>query len=314
MTEAAPREVVRKVRKLAQLPEEVRHSRWAVSVTRLTVLKSLCQEPQAAHRFVTSLARKTLERVERGQRQAERLPPETARAHRELMAEALAEMESWIEAPSEARRQGLRDLLARMQAEQNEYRSIPWGAVRLIHDADLLLVEYALRCLLAPPREAPRWAYQTARHYAERYDPSHGTGLIPESAPLVQDIADFWVNCFGIDPSAPPARPRPGTEPQRVRSRPRARAGTRAKQPPFTPRQGQFLAFIHLYCKLHRRGPAELDLVQFFRVTPPAVHGMLVKLEELGLVTREPGVARSVRVALPEKQIPRLEDIAGPPW
>jgi len=28
----------------------------------------------------------------------------------------------------------------------------------------------------------------------------------------------------------------------------------------FTYRQGQFLAFIHLYRKLHRRGPAELDM------------------------------------------------------
>jgi hypothetical protein len=62
----------------------------------------------------------------------------------------------------------------------------------------------------------------------------------------------------------------------------------------FTHCQGQFLAFIHLYRKLHRRGPAELDMVQFFRVTPPSVHGMVVKLEQLGLVTRERGVPRSV--------------------
>lgn len=33
----------------------------------------------------------------------------------------------------------------------------------------------------------------------------------------------------------------------------------------FTPRQGQFLAFIHLYRKLHRRGPAETDLIKYFR-------------------------------------------------
>jgi Mn-dependent DtxR family transcriptional regulator len=52
----------------------------------------------------------------------------------------------------------------------------------------------------------------------------------------------------------------------------------------FTHRQGQFLAFIHLYRRLHRRGPAELDLVKFFRVTPPSVHGMVVNLEDLGLI------------------------------
>ena len=79
----------------------------------------------------------------------------------------------------------------------------------------------------------------------------------------------------------------------------------------FTHRQGQFLAFIHLYRLLHRRGPAETDMVKFFRVTPPSVHGMVVKLEELGLVTREPGVARSVRVAIPEDEIPKLEATEG---
>jgi DNA-binding MarR family transcriptional regulator len=55
-------------------------------------------------------------------------------------------------------------------------------------------------------------------------------------------------------------------------------------------------------------------MVQFFRVTPPSVHGMVVKLEELGLVTREPGVARSVRVAIAEEKIPALEHVEGPSW
>lgn len=82
----------------------------------------------------------------------------------------------------------------------------------------------------------------------------------------------------------------------------------------FTHRQGQFLAFIYLYRRLHRQGPAETDMVKFFRVTPPAAHSMVVKLEELGLVTREPGVARSVRVSIPEEGIPVLEKVEGPPW
>jgi DNA-binding MarR family transcriptional regulator len=101
-----------------------------------------------------------------------------------------------------------------------------------------------------------------------------------------------------------------------------AQGGNRSGQPPgqgkrktaFTPRQGQFLAFIHLYRELHRQGPAELDLVQYFLVTPPLAHGMVVKLEQLGLITREPGEARSIRVAVPEEQIPELEDVEGPPW
>ncbi len=82
----------------------------------------------------------------------------------------------------------------------------------------------------------------------------------------------------------------------------------------FTHRQGQFLAFIHLYRRLHRQGAAETDMVKFFRVTPPSAHDMVVKLDELGLVTREPGVARSIRVAIPEDEVPKVEETDGPPW
>jgi hypothetical protein len=308
--------VLRKVRKLAQLPEEARQCRFAVSVTRLTVLKSLCREPDVASRFVTSLARKTLERVEREQgRSAHRGTPEDL-AHRRMMAEALAEMDAWSREPTEARKQRLWDLLRRMQGQQNKYQNIKWGAVRLINDWELLLFEYALRCLLNPPHEAGYWAYQMARDYAERYDSRHGTGLIPASAPLVQDIADFWIEEFGLDREAlaVAAKAKRAADERPASPKEGKRSGGRASKARFTHRQGQFLAFIHLYRKLHRQGPAELDLVQFFRVTPPSVHGMVVKLEELGLVTREPGVARSVRVTIPEEEIPALEDVKGPPW
>ena len=76
----------------------------------------------------------------------------------------------------------------------------------------------------------------------------------------------------------------------------------------FTSKQGQYLAYIHLYRKLHRRGPAEADLVQYFRVSPPSVHQMIVKLEQAGLITRESGVPRSARVAIAVGEIPDLED------
>jgi Mn-dependent DtxR family transcriptional regulator len=82
----------------------------------------------------------------------------------------------------------------------------------------------------------------------------------------------------------------------------------------FTHRQGQFLAFIHLYRLMHKRGPAEMDMVKFFRVTPPSVHQMIVKLEELGLITREPDVPRSARITIPVEELPALEPVAGPPW
>jgi hypothetical protein len=99
-----------------------------------------------------------------------------------------------------------------------------------------------------------------------------------------------------------------------------ARAGA-AMAPPspskprtFTRRQGQFLAFLHWYHKLHRRAPAETDFVRYFRVTPPAVHDMIIKLSDLGLISREPGKPRSLSITIPEHQVPDLEEVAGPPW
>jgi len=82
----------------------------------------------------------------------------------------------------------------------------------------------------------------------------------------------------------------------------------------FTHRQGQFLAFISHYSKIHRRAPSEIDLLMYFRVTPPSVHSMVVKLHELGLIDRTPGKARSIRVVIPKEEIPELEDGEGPLW
>jgi len=77
--------------------------------------------------------------------------------------------------------------------------------------------------------------------------------------------------------------------------------------PSFTERQGQYLAFIHAYTKINGRPPAEADIQCCFGVSPPAVHNMVLTLERLGLITREPGQARSIRVQVPPRLLPLLE-------
>lgn len=77
-------------------------------------------------------------------------------------------------------------------------------------------------------------------------------------------------------------------------------------QPPYTDKQGQYLAFIHLYTKLNRRAPAQADIQRYFEVTPPTVHNMIVQLERKGLVSRIPRTPRSIRVLLPPDQLPDL--------
>jgi DNA-binding MarR family transcriptional regulator len=74
----------------------------------------------------------------------------------------------------------------------------------------------------------------------------------------------------------------------------------------FTPKQGQYLAFIHLYTRLHRRPPAETDMQQYFRVSPPSVHQMVLTLERAGFIRRQPRVARSIEVLVDPKHLPEL--------
>lgn len=74
----------------------------------------------------------------------------------------------------------------------------------------------------------------------------------------------------------------------------------------FTEKQGQYLAFIYNYTKIAGRPPAESDLQHFFRVTGPTVHQMILRLEELKLISRNPGQARSVEILIPPEELPIL--------
>ena len=75
----------------------------------------------------------------------------------------------------------------------------------------------------------------------------------------------------------------------------------------FTEKQGQYLAFIYVYAHIFRQAPAEADMQRHFRVTPPTVHQMVVGLERDGLISRQPGVARSITILIPPKDLPILD-------
>jgi hypothetical protein len=184
-----PRAVVEKVRKFAEIAEGLRRGE-RFEITRLTSLKGLCKDAHAARSFAMFLA------VHARKKALEKKVPE--RVER-LMARAITEMKSFLDDPNKERKESLYPLLREMEQEQNEYKRISWNMVRIVHSMELVVVEEALKSLLRD-HEAPTWLYQAARDYAERYDSRHGTGLIPSSAPMMQEIADFWRQHHGIGP------------------------------------------------------------------------------------------------------------------
>ena len=80
-----------------------------------------------------------------------------------------------------------------------------------------------------------------------------------------------------------------------------------AAKPMYTPKEGQYLAFIYYYMKLNRQAPAERDMQWYFQVSPPAVHDMVLKLEKHGFISREPGVPRSIGLLLKRDELPDLD-------
>jgi Mn-dependent DtxR family transcriptional regulator len=75
----------------------------------------------------------------------------------------------------------------------------------------------------------------------------------------------------------------------------------------YTAKQGQYLAFIFYYTKIHGVAPAESDMQNYFKVSPPSVHQMVLTLEANGFIARIPGQGRSIRLLIAREELPDLE-------
>jgi Mn-dependent DtxR family transcriptional regulator len=83
-------------------------------------------------------------------------------------------------------------------------------------------------------------------------------------------------------------------------------AGVSRSRKFFTAKQGQYLAYIHLYTRLHRRPPAETNMQEYFRVSPPSVHQMVLTLERAGFIRRQSRTPRSIELLVDPTQLPDL--------
>ena len=190
-----------KVRKLMQMVSDLENGE-NFNITRLTNIKNLCQDVKTATRFTLMLAQRAQTRKDWGS-DRKYYSAAALKRHRQLAAEAFEEIEAYLTRRSDGRASKLRELLGEAREVNNEYRNIPYGAVRSIKSNRVLMVEKALYCALAGDEiTAGYWAYQAARDYAELYDPHYGSGLIPESASLVADIAAFWHAHYFDEPAA----------------------------------------------------------------------------------------------------------------
>ena len=169
MPQSPSPQIVNKVKKLAEIAEGLRQGKH-FQVTRLTTIKSLCGEPEAAAAFALFLA----QRIQSKMRQEQ-----SPKRYRELVDRAVKELKPYLTDPTEERKERLSSLCREMEAEQDEYKKIGWDMVRMLKSKDLVVVEESLKSVLRG-HEAPIWAYQAAKDYAERYDARYRVRVDPE--------------------------------------------------------------------------------------------------------------------------------------
>jgi hypothetical protein len=188
--------IANKIKKWVETAQELNNEqfRFAIPITRLTSIKSLCQDEVAAAQFALYLAK-----ILQSQMQAESCPshlsPSEWETHTTIVTNAVTEMERYIDKPLPEGKQSLQKLVRQIDELQgDDVRKISWSTVHFVKSGNLLKLEYAIRCFT--DRDFPYYAYKLAREVTESYEPRHGTGLIPESVPKLLEIAEFWCQYY----------------------------------------------------------------------------------------------------------------------
>ena len=165
----------------------------------------------------------------------------------------------------------------------------------------------------ADPADAPNDVYVEVRHkprFGEKPVPWSGLrfGLLEAEAyriaqPLIQATNNDRQRSLTAMESlrANARKPRKPIESARPDcSSPKSGSGSR-----FTRTQGRYLAFIHRYMTKYGVAPAEADIQRHFLVSAPSVNAMMQTLTRRGLISRVPGVARSIRLLVPVEELPQ---------
>ncbi len=191
-TSQAP--IANKIKKWVQTAKEAKENRFAISITRLTSIKSLCTDRVAAEKFAIYIAK----RVQQDMNQTtcpEHYPEEEWEQHKQVIAEGIAQMEFYLENPSNEGEQSIRKLLKTIDSLQgDDRRNIHWGTVHFVRSGNLLKLDYSLRCFT--DNDFPYWIYKLAREYVEHYAPQYGSGITPESIPMLLEVAEFWCQYY----------------------------------------------------------------------------------------------------------------------
>jgi len=109
-----------KIRRLAQVAAELREGDH-FDITRLTTLKSLCEDAKATAQFAFHIAQQTYKNMQERDCPSH-IKPETWDAYKKLVTKALGYMEAYVKEPSEQARRELWAVESEVRGVQNTYK------------------------------------------------------------------------------------------------------------------------------------------------------------------------------------------------
>ncbi|MEM8528897.1 MAG: hypothetical protein AAGG68_29955 [Bacteroidota bacterium] len=179
---AKARQKIKKLRKdLTTLENAGRFD--CFSITKLRTISSLCKDEEDLCHFAFFIANKVADSIFTKIEEKAKI--------KEAVEEAIHLMSLYLENPTKDIENAINSHHSVMQKYQNKTRNATWGTqVRTINNWDFYLIEACLNCFLWKHR--PEEGYRLAKDYCEKYNPSRGTGLIPESIPFLTDVVEFW--------------------------------------------------------------------------------------------------------------------------
>jgi len=199
-------QITTKIKKWVEAALELssNYTGFALPITRLTSIKSLCKVDAqarsdlssdiAAEQFALYLSKRILQQAKDAMC-PDSLTKEEWDVHKSLMTHAIAQMESFLESPTPDKTQSFWGYLKQInQLQGDNYRRVHGTTIHFVRSGYLLKLEYAICCFIKP--EFDYYAYRLAREYTECYAPTYGTGLTPASVPMLLEVAEFWCQYY----------------------------------------------------------------------------------------------------------------------
>jgi len=189
------REIKKRVDKLKKLEEELKNlsNRWAIDITRLTIIKYLCRDPLAMIAYAYFLANKISPLIEYKEKEVplKKIVEESIALMKKILDKSFQQEQLLFE---ETDKKQLWNLCYQLQRSQNTVEKRGWNHIRVITNWRIMMIEQTLECFIH--HENPKKGYELSKYYTEKYDSSYGTGLIPKSLEYLQDVVHFWVGYY----------------------------------------------------------------------------------------------------------------------